>query len=133
MSLLARRLTHLYLYHLPTLTAAIKVVGGMDFRYALRGDRLPATRLVDPARERRALDRVLDSLDPEALAISEKVLVRLAPAAFGHRGDTYAFASPATPAFDQLAAARFASVFHGFENAEDYAAFFASIGATESG
>jgi transcriptional repressor NrdR len=34
-------------------------------------------------------------------------------------------------ALDTLAAARYASVFHGFENAEDYAVFFASIGATE--
>ena len=35
-------------------------------------------------------------------------------------------------ALDTLAAARYASVFQNFENADDYAAFFASIGDSES-
>jgi len=34
-------------------------------------------------------------------------------------------------ALDTLAAARFASVFRNFENADDYAAFFASIAGDE--
>ena len=34
-------------------------------------------------------------------------------------------------ALDTLAAARFASVFHSFENAEDYAVFFAKIEKVE--
>ena len=34
---------------------------------------------------------------------------------------------------DTLAAARYASVFENFENADDYAAFFAAIGETEPG
>jgi transcriptional repressor NrdR len=33
---------------------------------------------------------------------------------------------------DTLAAARYASVFENFENADDYAAFFAAIGETDS-
>ena len=33
---------------------------------------------------------------------------------------------------DSLAAARFASVFHNFQDAEDYEVFFASIGVTKS-
>ena len=34
---------------------------------------------------------------------------------------------------DTLAAARYASVFENFKNADDYAAFFAAIGETEPG
>ena len=36
-------------------------------------------------------------------------------------------------ALDALAAARFASVFRNFQDAEDYARFFASIEGDESG
>ena len=109
MSLLWRRLTSVYLYHLTTLQAAIKAVGGMEFDYAVRGDPLPPTRLVAVARERRALEAVLDTLEPEALEIPDSTLELLAPAAFGHGRDEFALGSPAAPAFDQLAAARVAA------------------------
>jgi hypothetical protein len=95
-----------YLHHRYTLGAAIKAIGGMEYRYAVRGDSLPPTRVIPAARQRRALDLVLGDIQPDALAIPERVLRLMAPTPFGYDRDPRAFASRAAPAFDQLAVAK---------------------------
>jgi hypothetical protein len=88
------------------LEAAVKAIGGMEYRYAVRGDELPPTEIIDPVRQRRALELVLDALEPEALAVPERVLALMAPRAFGVSTDQWFFRSDAAPAFDQIGAAR---------------------------
>ncbi|OGU06102.1 MAG: hypothetical protein A2W29_11130 [Gemmatimonadetes bacterium RBG_16_66_8] len=104
--LLGRRFAFAYLHHRWTLEAAIKAVGGMEYHYASRGDPIPPTRIVDGARQRRALDLVLRALSPEELAIPERLLRTFAPRPFGSGPDRWAFGSAAGPAFDQIGAAR---------------------------
>jgi hypothetical protein len=106
MALLVKRFTPVYLHHRFTLTAAIKAIGGMEFRYAVRGDRTPPTRIIEPERQRRALELLLDAIQPEELAVPERVLRLLAPRPFGFAADDRAFDSKAAPAFDQLGIAR---------------------------
>ncbi|HEY6808278.1 MAG TPA: zinc-dependent metalloprotease, partial [Gemmatimonadales bacterium] len=106
MALLDHRLVAVYLHHRYTLGAAIKAVGGMEYRYAVRGDSLPPTQIIPAARQRRALELVLADLQPDALAIPERVLRLMAPTPFGYGRDPRAFASRAAPAFDQLAVAK---------------------------
>jgi hypothetical protein len=106
MALLSRRFATVYLHHRFTLGAAIKAVGGMEYRYGVRGDSLPVTRIIPAARQRRALELLLDAIQPAELAIPERVLADLAPAPFGYGRDARGFRSPAAPAFDQLGAAR---------------------------
>lgn len=100
------RFVPVYLHHRYTLEAAIKAVGGMEYRYAVRGDPLPPTELVPPARQRRALELVLDALDPAELAVPERVLALMTPRAYGVNTDEWYFRSDAHPAFDQLGVAR---------------------------
>jgi hypothetical protein len=100
------RLVPVYLHHRYALEAAIKAVGGMEYRYAVVGDTIPATSIVPPSRQRRALEVVLDALEPEALAIPERVLALMAPRAFGYETNDWFFASDAYPAFDQVGTAR---------------------------
>lgn len=106
MHLLNLRLTAVYLHHRFTLLAALKAVGGMEFRYAVRGDTAPATAIVSPARQRRALELLLDALEPAELAIPERILVQLAPRPFGYTTSDRAFGGVTGHAFDQLGAAR---------------------------
>ncbi|HEY6107389.1 MAG TPA: zinc-dependent metalloprotease, partial [Gemmatimonadales bacterium] len=106
MALLSRRFATVYLHHRFTLGAAIKAVGGMEYRYGVRGDSLPVTRIIPAARQRRALELLLDAIQPAELAIPEQVLADLAPTPFGYDRDARGFRSPAAPAFDQLGAAR---------------------------
>jgi hypothetical protein len=106
MALLSRRLAPVYLHHRYTLEAAVKAIGGMEFRYAVRGDTQAVTRVVAPARQRRALELALDALQPEALALPEPVLRMLAPRPFGYGADARRPGSAAGPAFDQVGLAR---------------------------
>lgn len=106
LALLNKRFATVYLHHRFTLDAVVKAVGGMEYQYAVRGDALPPTTLIPAARQRRALELVLDALQPGELAVPERVLRLLAPTPFGYEHDAWAFSSAATPAFDQLGAAR---------------------------
>jgi hypothetical protein len=103
---LNQRFVPVYLHHRFALEAAIKTIGGMEFRYAVRGDPLPPTRLISPSRQRRALEQVLDALEPQELAIPERILDLMAPRAYGYETNNRFFSSSAAPAFDQIGAAR---------------------------
>ena len=106
MAWLNQRFVPVYLHHRYALEAAIKAVGGMEFAYTVRDDGLSPTTIIPPERQRRALELALDALEPEELAIPERVLALMAPRAFGYRSDEWFFGSDAYPAFDQLGAAR---------------------------
>jgi hypothetical protein len=71
--LLNMRFTHVYLHHRYSLEGLVKYVGGMDFRYAMRGDGQPPTTIVSGADQRKALGVALDALEPAALAVPERV------------------------------------------------------------
>jgi len=105
-ALLVRRFTSVYLHHLFTLGADVKAIGGMEFRYGVRGDSAPPTTLIPAARQRRALDLALHAIQPAELAVPERVLALMAPTPFGYDRDSWALESKAAPAFDQLGAAR---------------------------
>lgn len=107
LSTLNARFSPVYLHHRYSIGAAVKAVGGMRWRYAVRGDTQPPTELIDGATQRRALGMLLDAIQPDELAVPERVLRLLAPPAFGYRQeDRLAFGTRAAPAFDQLEAAR---------------------------
>lgn len=106
MALLNRRFATVYLHHRFTLGAAIKAVGGMEYRYAVRGDTGAPTHVIPGAVQRRALEAVLDALDPRELAVPERTLRLLAPRPFGYADDSRGFGSAAAPAFDQVGIAR---------------------------
>lgn len=107
---LNERLYPVYLYHRPTLEAVIRMVGGMDFTYAVRGDGQKATEIIAPDVQRRALASVLGALSPLALEIPERVVAMIPPRPGGYDDEpAYVpryFPAPAGPALDPLAAAR---------------------------
>jgi hypothetical protein len=86
MYLLSMRFAHVYLHHRYSLEGVIKYVGGMDFRYAMRGDGQPPTTVVPAAEQRRALAVALDALEPAALAVPERVLALIPPVPPGGDG-----------------------------------------------
>src|SRR5690606_38671428 len=55
MYLLSMRFLHVYLHHRYSLEGLIKTVGGMDFRYAMRGDGQVPTAVIPVAEQRAAL------------------------------------------------------------------------------
>ncbi len=79
MATMEEALVPLYLHHRYQVEAAIKVVGGLEYTYALRGDGQRPLRPVPSETQARALASVIATLDPEALAVPEAVLSSLPP------------------------------------------------------
>ena len=98
----------IYLYHRYQTAAAGKLIGGLDFNYAKRGDGQPPMEIVPPATQRAALQAVLQTLDPKALDISDETLSLLSPRVISWSfadNDRELFRPAAYPAFDVSAAA----------------------------
>ena len=72
-------LVPLYLFHRYQTEAAAKEIGGLDYRYNVRGDGQMLPKIVDPADQKKALDAVLKTLSPETLTLSEPILKLLPP------------------------------------------------------
>jgi len=105
-------LAPVYLFHRYQLEAAIKALGGLYFDYRHKGDAGQPTRIEDPARQRRALDLALRSLEPAFLELPEDLLRLLTPHAQGFGGAgprVETFADRTGAAFDLLAAAEAAA------------------------
>jgi hypothetical protein len=64
----------LYLLHRYQTEAAAKSIGGLNYRYAVRGDGGIATEFIAPDQQREALKAVLETLSPENLALPESLL-----------------------------------------------------------
>jgi uncharacterized protein DUF4953/uncharacterized protein DUF5117 len=83
MSELEETLVPLYLLHRYQTEAAAKLIGGVDYRYAVRGatsiETGMVTQMLAPDRQRAALAAVLKTLDPEALTLPADLLASLPP------------------------------------------------------
>jgi hypothetical protein len=104
-STLHEALVPIYFLHRFQIRAAAKVVGGLDYSYAVRGDASHAASHLDPEWQRGALNALLDLVEPEALDLPEDVLALLLPRPFGYRGNREMFGSSTSPTFDALGAA----------------------------
>ena len=91
MGLLQERFIPVYLYHRFALGAAIKLIGGMEFTYAMKGDGQTPTQLFNPVRQREALKLLLDAIQPEALVVPPRLLPLLAPRPFGYESTAQPF------------------------------------------
>jgi len=95
--------------HRYQMEAASKLIGGMDYTFALRGDGEVATKIVPPAEQRRALAAVLATLKPDALALPEPLLKIIPPRPPEYPRGRELFKIHTSPAFDALAPAESAS------------------------
>ena len=91
-SQLADVLVPLYLMHRYQTEAAAKEIGGLDYRYALRGDGQEVTAIVSAADQRKALAAVLRTLAPETLTLPEPLLRLLPPVPPGYPRTRESFA-----------------------------------------
>lgn len=101
-SALQTKFVPLYLYHRYQLQAAAKFVGGYDFVYRAEGDGRPAPVPVEWSEQVRALNALLMTLSPDALAITPELQALLSPRGAGGGDPQFgreAFAGTASPAF----------------------------------
>lgn len=98
-------LVPLYLGHRYQVEAAVKLIGGVDYRYALRGDGQLTTALVPAAEQRRALDSVLKTLSVQELTLDERILKLIPPRPAGIESTRELFSGTTGLTFDPVSAA----------------------------
>ena len=102
-------LVPVYLMHRFQAEATAKVLGGQYYSYALRGDGQTATRMIDGATQRAALDALLKTLSPEALSLPEAVAAAIPGRPPGYWPHRELFARRTGPVFDAFAPAEAAA------------------------
>jgi hypothetical protein len=98
-----------YLMHRYQAEAVAKSVGGLDYRYAVRGDGQLTTAMIPAAKQRAALDAVLATIAPEFLTIPERILRLIPPRPSGIPGSRELFKGRTGLTFDAIAPAEAAA------------------------
>ncbi len=102
-------LVPLYMGHRYQLEAVSKVVGGLSYTYALRGDGQLVTQTVPPSEQRRALEALLGTLTPGVLGIPQKLSAMIPPRPLGYERGREHFKIRTGATFDPLSAAEAAA------------------------
>ena len=106
-SALRRAFVPIWLIHRYQVEAAVKLLGGVDFFYAVNGDGHGEARIVAPADQHNALDALLDTMSPAALTVPPSLLPRLSGGWSGsndRQTEIEIMPTAGGPVFDPLAA-----------------------------
>ncbi len=98
-----------YLLHRYQTEAAAKSIGGLDYRYTVRGDGQAGPAIVPAGEQRKALAAVVKTLSPEVLALPGALLQQLPPRPPGTDRSIESFASHTAMTFDPVATAESAA------------------------
>lgn len=99
----------LYFFHRYQTEAVVKLIGGLNYNYATKGDRQTIVEVISEKEQKEALEQLLKTLSPEVLAIPEDKLKLFPPRAFGYGRSRESFKSKTGVAFDALSATSTAS------------------------
>ncbi len=104
MSSIEEVLVPMYLFHRYQVDGTSKVVGGLRYSYATKGDGQLVTAFIEPSVQQEAIQALVSTLQPEALRLSKSLLQKIPPKAHGHNRSRETFISKTGPAFDYFAA-----------------------------
>lgn len=99
----------LYFFHRYQTEAVAKVVGGLEYNYAVKGDGQETVRVVDKAMQEKALKSILKTLDASIIAIPKEKLSLFPPRAFGYARTRESITGKTGVSFDALSAAETAA------------------------
>lgn len=102
-------LVPVYLFHRYQLEATTKVVGGMYYSYAIKGDGQMITKTVSKEEQQNALNAIVDCMDPKFLALPDNIVKLIPPRPAGYDYTRELFKHRTGLAFDPLAAAETAA------------------------
>ena len=104
-SMLRDRLVPLYFLHRYQLEAVVKLIGGQEYDYGVKGAKNTEVKAVSPAEQREALNALISSLDKTTLSIPASIRDVLPPHAFGYGATRESFATQTGLTFDPFGAA----------------------------
>ncbi len=99
----------LYFLHRYQTEGVTKVIGGLDYTYALKDDGNTIVKRIPGKIERKALSSIIKTLNIEELAIPKKILNLFPPRAFNYGRTRESFKSKTGVAFDPFGAVETAS------------------------
>ncbi len=102
-------LVPLYLFHRYQTEAAVKLIAGVNYRYAIKGEADVQATVVDSATQKQALEALLKTLSTEVLAVPENLLPYLLPPVEGSARGREHFKHRTGPNFDALGVAETAA------------------------
>jgi len=102
-------LVPIYLFHRYQLEGTVKLIGGLDYSYKLKGDNQPTPEIVNSRTQQRALQEMLDAIHPEVLALPENVLELIPTRPAGIPSTRELFRGNTGPALDALSIAQTAA------------------------
>ena len=105
MAMLENVLVPLYLSHRYQIEAVSKLIGGVEYTYAAKGDGQMITKVVPAETQREAVEALIETLQPAYLEIPEKVIRSIPPQPMGYSRGRELFKIHTGLTFDPLAAA----------------------------
>lgn len=90
----------IYLFHRYQVEATAKLIGGLDYSYALRGDSQTKIKMVSAEQQQQALAELLKTLSPPELQLPQNILIPPQPIGYGR--DRENFKSRTGLSFDPL-------------------------------
>lgn len=99
----------LYFFHRFQTEATIKLIGGLDYSYAVKGDNQTIVKRVSGETERKALQAVLKTIAVDEIAIPKEKLDLFPPRAIGYNRTRESFKSKLDVEFDAISAVETAS------------------------
>lgn len=109
MAMLEEALVPIYFFHRYQTEASSKIIGGLNYRYALRGDGQPITELIPAAQQMKTLDALLNTISPKALALPEDLIKIIPPRPIGYQRSREVIKTHTDLTFDPIAAAESAT------------------------
>jgi Met-zincin/Domain of unknown function (DUF5117) len=109
MAMLEDVLVPVYLYHRYQAEAATKYVGGLNYTYALRGDGQMVTKPLPKDEQLKALNAVIECIEPEFLLLPDNIVKLIPPRPSGYSYNRELFKKRTGLAFDALSPAETAA------------------------
>ncbi len=109
MAKLEEVLVPMYFFHRYQTEATAKVIGGLNYRYALRGDGQPVTELIPPEQQIKAIEALLKTVNPGTLTLPESLIRLIPPRPLGYNRHREVIKIRTELTFDPLAAAESAA------------------------
>ena len=109
MSTLEEVLVPMYLLHRYQIEAVANSIGGLYFTHALKNDGEVVTRMIDPTEQWHAIDGLLSTITPDALALPEALIAKIPPRPVGYPASAETFDGYTGVTFDPIGAAQTAA------------------------
>lgn len=109
LAMLEEALVPIYFFHRYQAEASSKSIGGLNYRYALRGDGQPIIESIPASEQLKALDALLNTVTPGSLALPETIINSIPPRPIGFQRSREVIRTRTDLAFDPIAAAESAS------------------------